>query len=143
MKKRELYEPHLAETRIIWRRFCAILAATERQYASQVMPVLVDLYKRHEKVCGHETDETIARENVAFLYEIHHIDDLGPDLAARARKVIRKFELQYEANEALRKKFRLIKGGRKDNQPATFRSDLKFCESLGPVFGCLDSIRPS
>jgi hypothetical protein len=125
MKKREPYELQSAETRVIWRRFCAILAATERQYASHVMPVLVDLYKRHEEVCGHKADETLARENVAFLYEIHHIDDFGPDLAGRVRKVIREFEQKYEAHEALRKQFRLIKGGRKENQPATFRGDLR------------------
>lgn len=125
MKKGEPYEPQSAETRVIWRRFCAILAATERQYVSHVMPVLVDLYKRHQQVCGHQTDETLARENVAFLYEIHHIDDLGPDLAARVRKVIQQFEQKYETNEALRKKFTLIKGGRNDNQPATSRGDLR------------------
>ena len=125
MKKREPYEAQSTETRIIWRRFCAILAATERQCASHILPVLVDLYKRHEKLCGLETDDTAARENVVFLYEIHHIDDFGADLAARVRKVIREFELKYEANEALKKKFRLIKGGRKDNQPATSRGDLR------------------
>ena len=125
MKKREPYQPQSPETRVIWRRFCAILAATERQYASQVMPVLVDLYKRHEEVCGHKQDETLARENVAFLYEIHHIDDFGPDLAGRVRKVIREYELKYEANGPPRKKFTLIQGGRKDDQPPTFRGDLR------------------
>jgi hypothetical protein len=130
MKKQQPNEQQSAETRVIWSRFCAILAATERQYATHVMPVLVDLYRRHERVCGHETDEKAARENVEFLYKIHHIDDLGPDLSAKVRKVIREFELTYEANEALRTKFRLIKGGRKDNQPATFRGDLRLLGRL-------------
>ena len=89
------------------------------------MPELVDLYKRHEEICGHKQDETLARENVAFLYEIHHIDDFGPDLAGRVRKVIRQYELTYETNGVPRKKFTLIKGGRKDDQPPTFRGDLR------------------
>ena len=130
MKKRQPYEHQSAEARVIWSRFCAILDATERQYASYVTPVLVDLYRRHERVCGHETDKKAARENVEFLYEIHHIDDLGPDLAARVRKVMREFELKCKANEGLRKKLRLVKGGRKDNKPATFRGDLRLLGRL-------------
>ena len=130
MKKRGLYERQSTEARAIWRRFCAILNATERQYASHVMPILVDLYRRHERVCGHETELKASREDVVFLYEIHHIDDYGPELAGRVRKVMRDFELNHEAKQVLRKKFRLIKGGLKANQPTSSRGDLRLLERM-------------
>ena len=119
----------------VFHSLAASTDATERHYASHVMPVLVDLYRRHERACGRETDKKAVRENVELLYEIHHIDDLGPDLAdsefrlqprlaAKVRKVMWELELKYEAKEALRNKIRLIEGGAKDTKLAAFRRDL-------------------
>ena len=119
MKKREPVAQESVEARVIWRKFCAILDATERQYAYHVMPILVDLYRRHERACGHETEPKAAREDVVFLYEIHHIDDFGSELAARVKKVMREFELNQQARQALRRQFRLIRGGLKGGRPAT------------------------
>ena len=130
MKRREAVAQQSAEARVIWRRFCAILDATERQYAPHVMPILVDLYRRHERICGHETEAKAAREDVVFLYEIHHSDDFGPELAARVRKVVREFELNQQAKQELRKKFHLIMGGLKRGQSSNSRGALRLVERM-------------
>lgn len=130
MKRREPVAQESVGAPVIWRRFCAILDATERQYASHIMPILVDLYRRHERARGHEIEAKTAREDVVFLYEIHHIDDFGPELAARVRKVMREFELNHQSKQPLRRKFRLIKGGLKGSGPANVSVGSKLLKLL-------------